>query len=63
MGASHGKMDILKPTLDFSPALLYAKGPHRFTLLHHAEKGGDDVLEVKSYLKSLGATESKVALY
>jgi len=61
--ALFGKMDILKPMLDFSPALLHAKGPHGFTLLHHAEKGGDDALEVKTYLKSLGATETKVALY
>lgn len=58
-----GKMNILKPMLDFSPALLHAKGPHGFTLLHHAEKGGDDALEVKAYLKSLGATETKIALY
>lgn len=58
-----GKMDILKPMLDFSPALLHAKGPHGYTLLHHAEKGGDEALEVKAYLKSLGATETRIDLY
>jgi hypothetical protein len=32
-------------------------------LLHHAEKGGEEALEVKEYLLSLGAKETKVALY
>jgi ankyrin repeat protein len=61
--ALFGKMDILKPMLDFSPALLHAKGPHGYTLLHHAEKGGDEALEVKAYLRSLGATETRIDLY
>ena len=61
--ALFGKLDILKPMLEFSPALLNAKGPHGFTLLHHAEKGGDDALELKDYLKHLGAKETKIALY
>ncbi len=61
--ALFGKMNILKPMLEFSPALLYAKGPHGFTLLHHAEKGGDGALSVKDYLISLGLKETKIALY
>lgn len=58
-----GRMDIVKPMLDFSPISLHAKGPHGLTLLHHAIKGGDDALEVKEYLKSLGLKETQIALY
>lgn len=58
-----GKMNIVKPMLTSFPNTLHAKGPHGFTLLHHAQKGGDDALEVKEYLESLGAKETKIALY
>ncbi len=58
-----GRMDIVKPMLDFSPISLHAKGPHGLTLLHHAIKGGDDALEVKEYLTSLGLKETQIALY
>lgn len=58
-----GKMDIVKPMLTIFPNTLYAKGPHGFTLLHHAEKGGEEALEVKEYLIALGAKTTKVALY
>ena len=61
--ALFGKMDIINPMLDFSPSLLHAKGPHGFTLLHHAEKGKDDALEVKDYLLKLGLKETKIELY
>lgn len=61
--ALFGKMDILKPMLEFSPSLINAKGPHGFTLLHHANKGGDEALEVAEFLKELGLTETKIALY
>ena len=56
-------MDIIKPMIAFSPKLIHAKGPHGFTLLHHAEKGGDDALEVKEYLISLGLKETRIPLY
>lgn len=61
--ALFGKLDIVKPMIDAFPATINAKGPHGFTLLHHAIKGGDDSLEVKDYLESLGAKEMKIALY
>jgi hypothetical protein len=61
--ALFGRMDIIKPMLEFSPNVLYAKGPHGYTLLHHAEKGGEEALEVKDYLMSLGLKETKFALY
>ena len=58
-----GKMEIVKPMLTAFPNTLHAKGPHGFTLLHHAVKGGEEALEVKDYLVSLGAVEKKIALY
>ena len=61
--ALFGRMDIIKPMLDFSPNLLHARGPHGFTLLHHAQKGEDDALEVKNYLLKLGLNETKIPLY
>ncbi len=58
-----GKIEIVKPMLQAFPSTLHARAPHGLTLLHHAVKGGDDALEVKEYLKSLGASEMQVALY
>jgi hypothetical protein len=61
--ALFGRIEVLRPMLDFFPSALYALGPHGFTLLHHAERGGDEALEVKEYLLRLGAKETQVALY
>ena len=49
--------------LEAFPSTLHVKGPHGFTLLHHAEKGGEEALKVVEYLKKLGATEGKIKLY
>ena len=61
--ALFGELDLLKAMLTAFPASLNAKGPHGFTLLHHAKKGGDYAKPVVDYLHQLGATETKVALY
>jgi len=61
--ALFGRMDIIKPMLDFSPSLLNARGPHGFTLLHHAQQGKDDAVDVKDYLLKLGLKETKITLY
>lgn len=58
-----GKLEIVRPMLKAFPALLHAKGPHGFTLLHHAVKGGEEALAVKDFLESLGALEMKVKLF
>lgn len=58
-----GEIEIVKSMLTAFPESLHAKGPHGFTLLHHAEKGGEEALEVKEYLITLGAKETKIALY
>lgn len=61
--ALFGRIDIIKSMLDYFPNTLHAKGPHGFTLLHHAQRGGDDANEVAEYLVSLGAKETKIKLY
>ena len=58
-----GQIDIVKLTLMRFPKSLHAKGPHGFTLLHHAIQGGQETEEVKIYLESLGAVETKIPLY
>jgi ankyrin repeat protein len=58
-----GKIEIVRPMLEAFPNVLHAKGPHGFTLLHHAQRGGEEALEVKEYLESLGAKDTKVPLF
>jgi ankyrin repeat protein len=56
-----GHIDIVKQVLTMNPGLLNSKGPHGFTMLHHAQKGGAEA--VAGYLQSLGAKETKVDFY
>lgn len=58
-----GHADTVKQILTFNVGLLNSKGPHGFTMLHHAQKGGDSSKEVVSYLQSLGATETWIDFY
>ena len=58
-----GHLDTVKNVLTFNSGLLNSKGPHGFTMLHHANKGGDDAKSVVEYLKSLGAKETKFDFY
>ena len=58
-----GHLDVVKSVLTFSPSLLNSKGPHGFTMLHHAQKGGDDSKPVVAYLQSLGAVETRMDFY
>jgi hypothetical protein len=58
-----GHLDVVKQVLTFNPGLLNSKGPHGFTMLHHANKGGEESLAVTEYLKSLGAKETRVDFY
>jgi hypothetical protein len=53
-----GHIDTVKNILAFQPGLLHAKGPHGFTLLHHAVKGGNEAKPVADYLMGLGASET-----
>lgn len=58
-----GHLDIVKNVLTFSLGLLNSKGPHGFTMLHHAQKGGEESKQVEEYLQSLGAKETKIPFY
>ena len=57
-----GKTQIVKAYLDTYPQYLNARGPHGFTLLHHAQRGGDDAKELLDYLQSKGLKETKLSL-
>jgi hypothetical protein len=49
-----GKTDLVKQQLHLFPELLNSKGPHGFTLLHHALQGGDDAKALLAYLDEQG---------
>jgi hypothetical protein len=57
-----GKTQLVKTYLDTYPQYLNARGPHGLTLLHHAQKGGDDAKELFDYLQEKGLKETKLAL-
>lgn len=54
-----GKKEIVIPTLDAYPELVYSKGPHGFSLLHHAQQGGSESTEILNYLTEKGLKESQ----
>jgi hypothetical protein len=58
-----GHLDVVKLVMTSNPNLLNSKGPHGFTLLHHANKGGDQAKVIVEYLKALGAKETKIDFY
>ena len=58
-----GKTAIVKAVLEEYPDLIHSTGPHGFTLLHHAKKGGDDALELKDYFERKGLTKTKEQIY
>jgi len=57
-----GKTKEVLAMLDSYPALLNSKGPHGFTLLHHAIKGGDDSKTLLKYFQDKGLTETNIKI-
>jgi hypothetical protein len=57
-----GKTQLVKLYLEAFPQYLTARGPHGFTLLHHAQRGGEDAKELLDHLQSKGLKETKTAL-
>ena len=49
-----GKTALVKPVLEQYPHLVFANGPHGFTMLHHAKMGGADGEALYAYLQSKG---------
>jgi hypothetical protein len=58
-----GHTDVVKQVLTFNPGLLNSKGAHGFTMLHHAQRGGEDSKAIAEYLQTLGAKETKIDFY
>lgn len=58
-----GKTDMVKLMLKDYPILLNSLGPHGYTLLHHAEKGGKNSEELFDYLQSLGLKDTHRKLF
>ena len=57
-----GKTQLVKPIIEAYPQFLNVAGPHGFTLLHHAKRGGDDAKELLSYFEEKGLTKMQVKI-
>ncbi|MCC6458835.1 MAG: ankyrin repeat domain-containing protein [Saprospiraceae bacterium] len=53
-----GETAIVKSTLERFPQLLHSYGPHGFTLLHHAQRGGEAAQNLLDFLNGKGLTET-----
>lgn len=58
-----GETALVKSVLERFPNLLNALGPHGYTLLHHAKKGGEPAAELADYLTQQGLTETFVNVF
>lgn len=54
--------ELVKPTLEVYPNLLFAKGAHGFTLLHHAKAGGSENDDFIKYVNEKGLTETNISI-
>ena len=57
-----GKTELVRPVLEAYPQMVYAKGPHGFTFLHHAKVGGEDSAQLYDWLQQKGLKEDWVKL-
>lgn len=57
VAAMLGKLELVKVFTDAFPEMIYSKGPHGLSLMHHAKKGGDDSLNIVEFLNSKGINE------
>jgi hypothetical protein len=57
-----GETAIVKAAIEKYPALLYAKGAHGLTLLHHATKGGENAKELLDYFQIKGLKDMQVKI-
>ena len=58
-----GKTELVRPVLTAYPQLINNLGPHGFTFLHHAKKGGEEATELLAFFEEKGQTETKVSLW
>lgn len=57
-----GKTKLVQSILEDIPSLIFAKGAHGFTLLHHAKVGEKQAKSLYDFLIKNGLTETKVKL-
>ncbi len=57
-----GETAIVRSIIEKYPSLLNGKGPHGFTLLHHATKGGEDAKELLEYFKEKGLKDMQIKI-
>jgi ankyrin repeat protein len=55
-----GKSNLVIPALEAYPELVFARGPHGFTMLHHAKIGGSG--ELSDYLMEKGLKEDHIPI-
>lgn len=55
-----GKTALVKPMVEAYPNLLFAKGAHGLTLLHHAQIG--ECVELEEYFKDKGLTKRMIKI-
>lgn len=58
-----GHYEVVKQVITIHPGLIDAKGAHGFTLLHHANRGGEAAVKTIDLLKSMGAEKTRVDFY
>jgi len=49
-----GQLEVVKAYVEASPGIQKIRGPHGFTLMHHAKKGGKGSEAVVAYLERVG---------
>lgn len=57
-----GRTTEVRALLAAFPELLWSKGPHGLTLLHHAQRGGTPAGELLELVQRLGLTETKLPM-
>ena len=58
-----GETEMIKGLLERYPALLQSIGPHGFTLLHHAKRGGEAAQNLLDYLTEKGLKETFIDVF
>ncbi|MFD2568915.1 hypothetical protein [Pseudotenacibaculum haliotis] len=55
-----GKTELVKPIIETYPELLFSKGPHGLTLLHHSKVG--EAKELEDYFLEKGLTKRMIKI-
>jgi len=57
-----GKTELVKPILEQYPQLIFAKGPHGFTMLHHAKIAGKNGEGFYGWLEEKGLKDTWIKI-